>query len=247
MALIICPECCCKISSLATKCPSCGYPLTSQNTPISNKPEIQFQELDIGKQIINRKSDAGFEAIILPNVESSITDIPNGKANIFLHTQGIRIWMGSKTYYDIHNSEIISIERKTTVQNILTNKSVICRALIAGSIGTLIGYYIISLLGNNSTTIEWLVDKEVFAATLDVYMMFRALLIILTSTLFGGIIGGLSGLGIKNTTKTTQYVIMKFWEDKYNQPQTIIIECDNYQPISAFIARLNKEYSKIKK
>ena len=78
-------------------------------------------------------------------------------------------------------------------------------------------------------------------------MMFRALLIILTSTLFGGIIGGLSGLGIKNTTKTTQYVIMKFWEDKYNQPQTIIIECDDYQPISAFIARLSKEYSKIKK
>lgn len=246
MALIICPECCGKISSLATKCPNCGYPLTSQNTPISNKPEIQFQDLDIGKQIINRKSDAAFEGIIFPKVESSITDIPNGKVDIFLHTQGIRILMESKTNYDIHISQIIRIERKTTVQNVSQTKSVICRALIAGTIGTAIGYYIISLLGNDSTTIEWLVNKEVLAVTLDAYMMFRALLIILTSTLLGGIIGGLSGLGIKNTTKTTQYVFMKFWEDKYNQPRTIVIECDEHQPISAFIARLRKEHSKNK-
>ncbi len=238
MALIICPECFCKISSLATKCPNCGYPLTSQNTPISNKPEIQFQDLDIGKQIINRKIDAAFEGIIFPKVESSITDIPNGKASIFLHTQGIRIWMESKTNYDIHISQIIRIERKTTVQNVSQTKSVIWRALMAGSIGTVIGYCIISLLGNDSTSIDWLANKKVLAVTLDAYMMFRALLIILTSTLLGGIIGGLSGLCIKNTT--TQYIFMKFWEDKYNQPRTIAIECDEYQPVSAFIARLRK-------
>lgn len=244
MALIICPECCCKISSLATNCPNCGYPLTSQNTPISNKPEIQFHDLDIGKQIINWKVDAAFKGIIFPKVESPITDIPNGKADIVLHTQGIRIWMGSETNYDIHNSQIISIERKTTAQNVSKNKSVICRSLIAGSIGTLIGYYIIRQLGDNSTSIEWLVNKEVFAAAIDAYMMFRALLIILTSTLLGSIIGGLSGLSIKNTLKTTQYLIMKFWEAKYNQPQTIVIECDDHQPITAFISRHQKEFSR---
>ena len=76
--------------------------------------------------------------------DQSINTIPltSGEVQVILHTHGIRLWVGLQTY-EIHNSQIINIQKTTSAQLAQMNKSVIGRAvvgdLIMGPLGAVIG------------------------------------------------------------------------------------------------------------
>lgn len=57
----------------------------------------------------------------------------------------------------------------------------------------------------------------------------------------GAIVGGMSGLSTKEKLQVTQYVVINFWDVESRTPQSILIQCDNSQPVDAFIARQKKE------
>lgn len=241
MGLISCIECGNKISSFATICPHCGYPITYSNIQSTQSSIVLPEDLNIGSQFRNWNFDAAFEGIY-HQTENFVSDLPNGKTIIALHANGIRMLCGSKSY-DIHKSQIINVKNITKDKNIIiTNGLVIVRSIFVALIGILIGYFIVNQLGE-ATSINLLAGKNVLKTTLDRYIMYRSLLIILTAALIGSIIGGLSGLKIKNVNRTTQYVTIEFWEENCNQPQSITIECDDKQPIVAFIARQQREHN----
>ena len=153
MALIECPECGSSISDKAVSCPHCGFPLTKEVSSIQPEevttaddglehlvcPDFP-SDLNIGQQITNWKFDAAFKGIF----DQSINTIPltSGEVQVILHTHGIRIWVGLQTF-EIHNSQIINIQKTTSAQLAQMNKSVIGRAvvgdLIMGPLGAIIG------------------------------------------------------------------------------------------------------------
>ena len=212
MALINCPECGKQISDKAVSCPNCGMPLSSipketnipeeqalvevqqSNEQIIPCPTEFPSDLRIGQQITNWKFDSAFEGIYSQS-ENTITAIPSGKVMVLLHTHGVRI-MGGLTSFDIHNSQIINIEKTTSAQIIQANKSVVGRAVV----GSLI-------MGP-----------------------------------LGAIVGGMSGLnGTKEKLQVRQYVVINFWDVASRTPQSVLIQCDDAQPVSAFIARQQQE------
>ena len=212
MALIICPECSKEVSDKATICPNCGYPIIQEDTNINSElspvniddnnklvikcPQEFPADLRIGQQITNWKFDAALEGIYSQR-ENTITNIPSGKVQILLHTHGIRIFSGLNSY-DIHNSQIISIEKTTSAQIAQINKSVIGRAIV--------GNLIMGPLG--------------------------------------AIVGGMSGLGTKDKLQVRQYVVVNFWSVENRTAQSILVQCDENQPVSAFITRQQEEQAK---
>lgn len=203
MALIYCEECGNQISDRAEICPHCGLPIREEadvdlNASISTNeiiscPESFPNDLSIGQQIVNWQSDAAFNGIY--NIEeNTINSIPSGKVKVTLHTHGVRIYAGIKTF-EIHNSQLISIVETTSSQIMKVKKSVIGRAVV----------------GN------------------------------LVMGPIGAIVGAISGIGTKDKTKVTQYVVINFWDVNTRTPQSILIQCDGSQPIDAFIARQKKE------
>ena len=210
MALIICPECNKEVSEKAKICPHCGYPIAADQTInscqevtiveedlsnqiIINCPETFPSDLRIGQQITNWKFDAALKGIYSQS-ENTITSIPSGNVQVILHSHGVRIWGGLNTF-DIHNSQIISIEKTSSAEIIKTNKSVIGRAVV--------GNLIMGPLG--------------------------------------AIVGGMSGLSTKDKLQVIQYLIINFWDVNTRTPQSILIQCDDSQPISAFINRQQLE------
>lgn len=170
MALINCPECDRSVSDKALTCPGCGLPISSSNINNynnSNKHSIEsisedaFEleqipkktlgnelecpifptDMRIGQQITNWAFDAAFTGIYDQSI-NSISDIPSGKITVTLHTHGIQMIVGT-SFFEIHNSQIISIIKTTSADIIQTNKSVIGRAvagaLIMGPLGAIIG------------------------------------------------------------------------------------------------------------
>lgn len=212
MALIICPECGKEVSDKASICPNCGYPIFQDDTNINDEfalvdiddnnkltiecPQEFPSDLRIGQQITNWKFDAALEGIYSQG-ENTITNIPSGKVQILLHTHGIRIFSGLNSF-DIHNFQVISIEKTTSAQIAQINKSVIGRAIV--------GNLIMGPLG--------------------------------------AIVGGMSGLGTKDKLQVRQYVVVNFWSIENRTAQSILIQCDENQPVSAFIARQQEEQAK---
>ena len=52
MSLILCPECCTKISNKATTCPHCGYVSDNPSLPIS--VQDKFEVIDIKEKIYKK-------------------------------------------------------------------------------------------------------------------------------------------------------------------------------------------------
>lgn len=207
MALVNCPECGNRISSKANACPQCGCPISNlekeelaitNNSSSTNEQIIPFpstfpSDLRIGQQITNWSFDAAFEGIYDQQV-NTIHQIPSGKADVLLHTHGIRVMVGLENY-DIHFSQIINIQKTTSAEIAKVNKSVIGRAVVGGLImGPL-----------------------------------------------GAIVGGISGTTSKDKLMLKQFVVINFWDIDTKSAQSILIQCDNNQPIDAFIRRQIKE------
>lgn len=153
MALIKCPECSKEISDKAISCPNCGVPLAkmgvipkdeidviTNNSDLMTYPELP-SDLSIGKQIVNWAFDAAFVGFY-DGRENVISKIPSGKVDVILFTHGIQIMSGLQ-FYQVHNSQIISIKRTSHEELINADKSVIGRAvvggLILGPLGAIIG------------------------------------------------------------------------------------------------------------
>jgi hypothetical protein len=149
MALTNCPECNKEISDKANSCPGCGFPINEKNNlVIKEKEEILVfprlpENLQIGKQIVNWKQDAGIKGEFQRD-ENVIENIPTGKVNVILHTHGISLtsdWY--LTFVEIHNSQIIDLKTTTRAELVNLDKSVIGRAavggLILGPLGAIIG------------------------------------------------------------------------------------------------------------
>lgn len=207
MALVNCPECGSRISDKANTCPQCGCPISNQemkefaltnNASNTNMQVIPFpntfpSDLRIGQQITNWAFDAAIEGIYDQRV-NTIHKLPSGKANILLHTHGVRVVVGLEIY-DIHFSQIINMQKTTSAEIAKTNRSVIGRAVVGGLImGPL-----------------------------------------------GAIVGGISGTTSKDELMIKQFVIINFWDIDTKSAQSLLIQCDNNQPIDAFISRQIKE------
>ena len=125
MPLIQCPMCQKSISPNAVACPNCGEPMAKNNVVSSREssyfPELP-EDLSIGKQIVSWAFDAAVTGTYENCINASI-NIPNGKANVLLHQNGIKLC--GKFYLpimDIHSSQIVSI--KELSKNELEDKSV---------------------------------------------------------------------------------------------------------------------------
>ena len=140
MALISCPECDKEISDKATACPNCGNPVSEIDKILNSQKQegelLEFPELPsnlaIGKQIVNWGGDSAFEGIY-DHKENLVTEIPNGKVLVTLHTHGMKVIQGL-TNYPIHNSQIISLRQTSLEELTKTEKSVIGRAVVGGLI-----------------------------------------------------------------------------------------------------------------
>ena len=157
MALINCYECGKEISDKAMTCPQCGAPLEKQVEKTTNetaqaveqvsvKPELLHfpdlpDDLNIGQQITNWSFDAAFEGFY-DGRENVVSKIPSGKVNVLLHTHGLAINSGLN-FYNIHNSQIISLKTMSQDELAKVDKSVIGRAviggLILGPLGAIVG------------------------------------------------------------------------------------------------------------
>jgi hypothetical protein len=148
MALINCPECGKEISDKAISCPNCGNPMrnNSASVEIGDGEELLVfpelpQDLNIGQQITNWSFDAAITGFY-DRMENSVLSIPHGKVNVILHTHGIQVWEGL-TSFQIHNSQIISLNTASKGEIVLAGKSVIGRAvvggLILGPLGAVVG------------------------------------------------------------------------------------------------------------
>jgi len=147
MALIICPECKKGVSDKAITCPNCGYPIETKLNVTDSLEILQFpslpDNLSIGDQIVNWGGDSAFSGEYQKD-ENVVEGIQTGKVKVVLHTHGIRL---ADRFYvpllDIHNSQIISINRTSKVELLNTDKSVIGRAvvggLILGPLGAVVG------------------------------------------------------------------------------------------------------------
>lgn len=134
MALIKCPECNKEISDKAAVCPHCGFAIIPVNQELSTPPNdptpvpdgyeiIECPEfpidLNIGQQLVNWAFDCSFEGIYNQSI-NTIQEIPSGKVSVLLHTHGIRIF-GGLTFYPIHNSQLINIQKTSSAEIAKTN------------------------------------------------------------------------------------------------------------------------------
>ena len=148
MALIKCTECEKEISEKAKSCPNCGHPVNEiDRLKNSHKEEtLEFPvlptNLAIGKQITNWGGDSAFDGIY-EHKENVVTEIPNGKVLVTLHTHGIQVNQGLITFYPIHYSQIISLKQTSLEELTKTDKSIVGRAvvggLILGPLGAIVG------------------------------------------------------------------------------------------------------------
>lgn len=194
MALIKCPECGNDVSSSATSCPKCGYPITnlpsaSRNVdPIvqttANNDEVEVHEpfpalptvMNVGKQIVNWGLDAAIQDAYYVQEINYTNYIKEGKVSIIAHTNGICISGGLNFFY-ISYDQIIDMKFVTHKQLATENKSVIGRAVVGGV-----------LLGP-----------------------------------LAAVVGGMSGIGTK-TKKLGDYLfVINFWDVYTHQVQTLFI------------------------
>ena len=59
----------------------------------------------------------------------------------------------------------------------------------------------------------------------------------------GAVVGGMSGISAKEKLQIRQYLVINFWEIDTRTSQSILIQCDEAQPISSFIERQKQENS----
>lgn len=148
MALIDCSECGKQISDKAISCPNCGNPInqTIDVAKIENTELLQFPNLPKNLEIGEEKEVAIFAGFYDGN-EHVNTRLPiNGEIHVNSHINGIKLssvpWLGS-AYFEIHNSQIISLKQTTLSKISEMDKSVIGRAvvggLILGPIGAVVG------------------------------------------------------------------------------------------------------------
>ena len=202
MALIKCPECGNEVSSSATSCPNCGYPIRetlsvnngSQITPIkpANTSDVVVNEpfpslptvMNVGSQITNWGFDAAIQdAYYLPAVNYT-NYFKEGKVNILAHTNGICISQGLEFFY-ISHAQLIDMKFVTHKQLTTENKSVIGRAVVGGV-----------LLGP-----------------------------------LAAVVGGMSGIGSKTKTLGNYLLVVTFWDVYTHHVQTIFI-CTKYEFIN---------------
>ncbi len=147
MALINCPECKKEISDRATSCPNCGFPLQEESVSTKVVDELKFpqlqSDLSIGKQIANWLGDAHIKGFIEAEI-NVVEGISSGTVNVNLHKQGIMIRdKYNQPLLEIHNSQLISLNKTTSSELSQMDKSVVGRAvvcgIILGTIGAIVG------------------------------------------------------------------------------------------------------------
>lgn len=144
---LYCPECGKEVHDNSTRCPLCNSLLQEvihkRNSSAKGEPSCPAlpDNLSIGKQIVNWELDAVLDCHYDWRM-NNIREIPDGKAQCILHTNGIRIIAGFNMY-DICNAQIISIATFSDVELKKEEKSIIGRAILGGvllgGIGAIVG------------------------------------------------------------------------------------------------------------
>ena len=147
MALINCSECRKQISDKAISCPNCGNPINKASINVVGKHALlKFPILPTELEIGKKRKHCIFRGFYDGN-ENKNTRLPiSGNVYVLGHVNGIRILTPERkdsTFYEIHNSQIISLKQTTLNELSKIEKSVIGRAvaggLILGPIGAIIG------------------------------------------------------------------------------------------------------------
>lgn len=88
-------------------------------------------DLRIGREIIDWNLDYLFEGFFSEEWSTLDGILPTGKAIVLLHTHGLRIAVDDVNY-DIHNSQIISIDKESSSELRQEYKSSLGRVLLGG-------------------------------------------------------------------------------------------------------------------
>ena len=168
----------------------------SERSKLSLSEHKLAKDLRIGNNVESFKSGTILIGIYdemtnrLPNLES-------GDAFIELHTHGIRIRVGSDKF-DIHNSQIIDMQKKTAAEIIQSPKFAYGKAALGGWIAGPLGIFL----------------------------------------------GGISSKRFRNEINVNTYLVIDYWDQVMLTEQSIVIFCDNNQPIKQFIELRKKEMQK---
>jgi hypothetical protein len=121
---------------------------------INDQKELKFPplpaDLSIGKQILNKLGGARFKGKINPEIDL-VEGIFSGSVVIALHEQGIKIY--NKRYQsqlEIHNSQLINLEKITRSESFQMDKSAIGRVVIRVLMVITLGAMVRDLTGNGA-------------------------------------------------------------------------------------------------
>jgi len=166
MTLILCPECNNKISDRAISCPSCGFPIASQErtlpsevTDIPNDagvstiiPEIHA-DIDLG-HVIHGGGDGTLKGYY--NRDENVVSLGDScKVYVWLVSRGIKIvHRPSNEKYKLHKKQIISISQSDR-NKLLSNETdvrsqILKNAIVGGVIFGPAGAVVGGILGSNS-------------------------------------------------------------------------------------------------
>lgn len=171
---------------------------THETDQLSNNDSLPklATDLRIGN-IVDKIKPGSILTGIYDEMTNKLPNLESGKAIIELHTHGIRISV-STGKFDIHNSQIVSIEKKTSAEIIQSTKFAYGKASLGGLIAGPIGIFL----------------------------------------------GGISGNSIRNDVNVNTFLIINYIDPVMLDEDSIIIFCDNNQPIKQFIKYREQEIYK---
>lgn len=132
---MFCSSCGKEISEGISFCPYCGFSLKAASQPGQPREEelkspLLPSDLSLGKALVNWGNDTFVTGEYLHD-QNIVKDIPDGKVQVFLHQNGIKI---SSTrvfrHTEIHSSQIIDVKESKESELVQVNKSVIGRAVV---------------------------------------------------------------------------------------------------------------------
>lgn len=206
-------------------CPECGKEVSNRavscpncGLPLQNNPQTEL---------------TGKQELVTTENDTMILSCPEFPSNLNIG-QPITNWSFDSAFKGIYDQSL------NVVKNIPSGNAQIL--LHTHGIRIMIGLFFYPIHNSQIINIQKTTSTEI--AKTNKSVIGRAVVGGLIMGPLGAVVGGISGTGTKDKLQINQCVIINFWDIQTRSAQSILILCDNSQPIDAFINRQKKEAQK---